>query len=714
MIENSVKKLVIEKLNKEFGNDITNLSKCKDLCKKLAEEKEKIEREIIKASADLTSPETINEFNDTSVTVDEITKQFSELCKVVKEKDSCNCESLIGQQENIIRIQELEQGLSYLRCVRTIQDHSTNIEMFLASRSESEAVTEFRLLSQMCGRLHTSSCHHLITFLSDTVHHWHNLLKDMFSEQLDEVLKSAGWPIVSSNILITPPLDIMAKFQIIVKHLLNIQLPPELSPSPTVTSSLLSNFPPISLPINLLIRPLRKRFIYHFCGNKETNKPEKTEWYMTQVVNWIRDHESFVMSWVQPVYNQTQRTKMSAKVELMQGLVQLVVDKLHGDMPVLMTNDVWFSHMVDETLGFDKQLRECYCYPETLPSAITVLTQAHVFVKWIHMERKYARDKMDHILSSENAWNEVTGHEELRITEAAEAFLTLLQTMTDRYSILPQPGHRLQFVELQLELVDELRVRLLQLLHSERQDPLDSQLPAILNTAAYIIEVLHEWGASPQFLMLQHYKSQLESAGKTLSSLESATLKQGTLFDNTLSLLQHLVQELVDVLCEAVMMEVKARSRPYRKDVWFAMNYETTLTPSACPMFQVLVSKLHSLQSLLASCLFTLAWQSVATQLCTFLLEELVLQNRFNEGGAKQLEQDLNRSLIPLFHQYTQKPEAYFLPLKEACALLNVRPPPPEWSKGKYDKPPMEIHHLTRELVREVIQRRADVIPDLI
>jgi hypothetical protein len=53
-----------------------------------------------------------------------------------------------------------------------------------------------------------------------------------------------------------------------------------------------------------------------------------------------------------------------------------------------------------------------------------------------------ARDKMDRILSSESAWAEVTGNEELKITEAAEAFLTLLHTMTDRYSILPQPGHR--------------------------------------------------------------------------------------------------------------------------------------------------------------------------------------------------------------------------------------------------------------------------------
>lgn len=47
------------------------------------------------------------------------------------------------------------------------------------------------------------------------------------------------------------------------------------------------------------------------------------------------------------------------------------------------------------------------------------------------------------------------------------------------------------------------------------------------------------------------------------------------------------------------------------------MSCESCLTPSACPMFQVLVSKLHTLESLLAHKLFTVAWQNIATQLCT-------------------------------------------------------------------------------------------------
>lgn len=100
------------------------------------------------------------------------------------------------------------------------------------------------------------------------------------------------------------------------------------------------------------------------------------------------------------------------------------------------------------------------------------------------------------MLSSDTAWLplETPELDELHITECGESFLALLLTITERYSSLPQPGHRLQFLELQLELLDDFRVRLLQLLHEEPPDPLNSRLPAILNTISYLASVLQEWG----------------------------------------------------------------------------------------------------------------------------------------------------------------------------------------------------------------------------
>lgn len=55
-----------------------------------------------------------------------------------------------------------------------------------------------------------------------------------------------------------------------------------------------------------------------------------------------------------------------------------------------------------------------------------------------------ATEKMDAILSSNTAWERLTNPDmdDMKITECADAFLTLLITISDRYKHLPQPGHR--------------------------------------------------------------------------------------------------------------------------------------------------------------------------------------------------------------------------------------------------------------------------------
>ena len=166
---------------------------------------------------------------------------------------------------------------------------------------------------------------------------------------------------------------------------------------------------------------------------------------------------------------------------------------------------------------------------------------------------------MDAMLSSETAWLPLGTPEldELRVTECGESFLTLLLTITERYSSLPQPGHRLQFLELQLELLDDFRVRLLQLLKEEESlEPLNSRLPAILNTVSYIASVLLEWGSLTHFLQLQYYKAQYSGSEGM----------DGTVFDNILGLLISMKDDRINKLCETVMLDIKAPSREYRKD----------------------------------------------------------------------------------------------------------------------------------------------------
>jgi len=72
----------------------------------------------------------------------------------------------------------------------------------------------------------------------------------------------------------------------------------------------------------------------------------------------------------------------------MRALVQLAVEKLHSELSMVQYDDTLFAHLVDEALGFERELRETLLYSHTQPATIFVLTQAHIFVKWINMEKK--------------------------------------------------------------------------------------------------------------------------------------------------------------------------------------------------------------------------------------------------------------------------------------------------------------------------------------
>lgn len=76
----------------------------------------------------------------------------------------------------------------------------------------------------------------------------------------------------------------------------------------------LSKFQQPPLPIELLIQPLKKRFLYHFYGNRKTNRIDRPEWYFTQILTWIRDHQDYIGTWVQPVIEKFGLHHMDAKV----------------------------------------------------------------------------------------------------------------------------------------------------------------------------------------------------------------------------------------------------------------------------------------------------------------------------------------------------------------------------------------------------------------
>lgn len=155
--------------------------------------------------------------------------------------------------------------------------------------------------------------------------------------EFSELLKALGWPVTgprstSSIVAIEQKKE---RFLLCFRHLLALDCHHQLD-----KTSIVRTDDPIFLPLELMLDPLRKRFKYHFYGDKKTNSKEKVnitsqhgkevfeacsayemiclllqpEWFFTQVTTWIDDHASFLNDLVQPALQGSTFAYVSAKV----------------------------------------------------------------------------------------------------------------------------------------------------------------------------------------------------------------------------------------------------------------------------------------------------------------------------------------------------------------------------------------------------------------
>jgi hypothetical protein len=103
------------------------------------------------------------------------------------------------------------------------------------------------------------------------------------------------------------------------------------------------------------------------------------------------------------------------------------------------------------------------------------------------------------MFSSPSAWNRpvIPGPPEI-----VDLFFAVIRCVTDRFAHLQQPGHRVEFLQLLLELLDDFHVRCLQMWQSrtEFEDFLSKDILIdyiIADTLHYAFLTLQEWEDLP-------------------------------------------------------------------------------------------------------------------------------------------------------------------------------------------------------------------------
>ncbi|XP_020652924.3 RAD50-interacting protein 1 isoform X1 [Pogona vitticeps] len=683
---------VSEFVEREVGIDCESLSKVGHLIEQLSESKMKLEEQVLTVSSEV--PKRIQK------ALQNAEDSKKSLCQLLEKErvlhDSINNHLLTSKpwMEDlgvlISQIKEVERHLAYLKWISQIEELSDNIQQYLMTNNVPDAATTLVSMAELDIKLQESSCSHLLTFMRSTVQFWHKILKDKLSSDFEETLTHLHWPFIGPAQsqpfgLATSPAnaaEIFNNFETLFSQLLKLQTSDELltKPKQLPEKYLLPPSPPIILPMQMMLAPLQKRFKYHFTGNRQTNVLSKPEWYLTQVLMWIGNHAKFLEDKVQPILDKA-GSPVNARVEFSRALVMLILEKLATDIPCLLYDDNLFCHLVDEVLLFERELHSVHGYLSSFPSCMHILSEETYFQRWLTVERKFALQKMDSMLSSEGAWisqyKDITDVDEMKVPDCAETFMTLLLVITDRYKHLPTAARKLQFLELQKELVDDFRIRLTQVMKEETRAPLAFRYCAILNAVNYIATVLADWADNLFFLQLQ--QAALEVDSNTLSKLQLGQLAsmESSVFDDMINLLERLKHDMLTRQVDHVFREVKDAAKMYRKERWLSLPSQSeqammTLSTTACPLLLTLRDRLLQLEQQLCYSLFKIFWQMLAEKVDLFIYQEVILANHFNEGGAAQLQFDMTRNLFPLFSHYCKRPENYFKHIKEACIVLNL------------------------------------------
>uniref|UniRef100_A0A668ABI2 RAD50-interacting protein 1 n=1 Tax=Myripristis murdjan TaxID=586833 RepID=A0A668ABI2_9TELE len=652
---------VVDFLKTEVGNDVKSLRKVGDMLEKMREENKQLEEQVmmISSSVPLKVSAALSAAEEARCSVENLLQRERELSSTLQQhlQEAQPWMDRLGQ--TLGHVDTIERHLKYLQCLQHIEELSALVQQCLMTNSVWEAIRAVDSMAALDAQLQQSGCSHLKAFLSETLVFWHKIIKDRLASDFEEVLTLLQWPFISPPTQsLAPPAnsqEISSQLELLATQLLALQTS---YPSPLTLS------PPLCLPIQIMLLPLSKRFRYHFTGNRQTNSLSKPEWYLTQVLMWMGNSSAFMDEKIQPILDRA-GANINARVELCRGLLSLVQEKVASDAPRLLYDDSLFCHLVEEVLQFEKELRSSQLYPAALPGLLHLLVEDATLQKWLTVEKKMAVEKVDAILSAEGAWSsqyrDISDVDELKAPDCAETFMTLLLVITERYRSLPCPRAQLKFLELQRELIDDFRIRLTQVRTARKSHS-------------------GTWFSSLNFfLQLQQMAVSLgeEQVLGALGLMEVGRLAslEDSLFEGLLALLDRLRGDMMGRLLDAVMREIREKAKPYCQDRWLSLpslcdQSIMSLSSSACPMMLCVRDRLLYLHQVLSLPLFQLAWQGLAERLDSFLYQEVILSNHFNEGGAAQLQFDMTRNLFPLFGHYCKRPENFFKHVKEACVIL--------------------------------------------
>lgn len=644
------------------------------------------------------------------------------------------------------RLKEFKNVNYLLECLEKIKGQHLSLERLFRKKSNVKIVDQDQnllnamsiydeMVNDLTFIIQLDRSSELCGYLKQIVLHWNDFLTRKIEPTFNQCLKAIKWPATTllneeTNHL-TEHSEWLAKFQQFFEAYLKLDEGKELKQTqePSINDSTASKESnliksdeetlriekiEISLPVEQMVLPFKKRFAYHFLQESKTNRLDKPEWYLTQVINWIKNHELFLEQITDPISARVSKNHHSTKLQFIYVLTGLAKRKMEFDLAQRAYDDKLFAHLFDETLIFTNELKsfleegEFEIYTEL--NLVDLFVIEPYFSRLISLESKKTTQFIEKILSADDAWNCISNPkidenlDSFKIPNCVDKFILLLQSITERFSFFHYLECKSSFVKLQLDSVDDFRLRLAQLtnnpLHEDKLKwPFYSNYFAILNSLNYLIIVLEDWKYQPIFMEISEY------------------LLIDSVFDEILGLLNHLLNEMIQKIVQSLMKQLRLKIQQYTKIKWFCLNEDDQeLACASHELFFFLSSALDLLKRMISENLFEKLIRIVTANLNSYFISDFILKCTFNDYGVRMLTENLLTNLIPIFKNFFNVPDDKFVEIRDCCKLLNLSKETNDQLRQTFDETNQEdyidllaefkVTSLEPDLTMEILNRK--------
>ena len=283
----------------------------------------------------------------------------------------------------------------------------------------------------------------LLTVLDERIHRLLPLLKPPILERLSNALTAVGWPAELNINTSAAVLDddsegppSLRELRAAVSEALLLQFVCDPSAADVgVPDEEDAGEEPLWA-IGTLLAPLLVRFRFHFETSRETNRRDKPEWMYSHVAKIVQLHTAFLttqmpvmlraplstlrneingqsarraeaLGYVGMLANRCPHGVLSAVTS---GLCLAIRRKLIREQPTLIAHPQLFCHTLNETLAFERELREATlvqtpALPSTSPLVLHAFySKKDAFAMWLRIEGEDARSMLKRVTAAEGDW----------------------------------------------------------------------------------------------------------------------------------------------------------------------------------------------------------------------------------------------------------------------------------------------------------------------